>query len=443
LTALVLQAGLLAFAMYVLLGLLLLSRWLAKEWITGLTAKRESSTLEPAEIGDKVEIKVKVKNSGRITVAWLLLEDLLPEKARRQKRFRLKGKAIKIAMLRAGKTAVLKYNILCEMRGLFQIGPTILETGDLFGLHRRHRIVTQPIFLMVYPKVLPLPKYNFASQRPIGEVNMAHRLFEDPTRHAGVRPYQIGDPLQRVHWRATARTGEIMCKVYDPTSLAGATILLDFHIDSYHKRGEPHRSELGVTAACSIAYAVSLLNQQVGLCTNGKDAADRVRLNVHIQEGEDTSTNSYETREEAKKEGAMQTSSDRLRPMVVETRRGIEQFQKIRETLARIELTDGLPFARMVFELIGRIPRDATIIALLGTVTPEHANALGTLRRQGFAITVICLMMDESEETEKSIGRLYAEGIRDVRHLPNEEALSQLCEQSTFGGTPYSMAVAY
>ncbi len=443
LTALVLQAGLLAFAMYVLLGLLLLSRWLAREWITGLSAERITASVEPAEIGDVVDMKVKVTNAGRFTVAWLLLEDLLPEKSRREKRFRIKGRSLKIAMLRGGKSAILKYGIVCEMRGLYQIGPTLLETGDLFGLHRRHRIVTAPMFLMVYPKVVPLPKYNFASQRPIGEVNMAHMLFEDPTRNAGVRPYQIGDPLQRVHWRATARTGELMCKVYDPTSLAGATILLDFHKDGYSKRGEPHRSELGATAAASIAYAVSLLNQQIGFCTNGKDAADRVKLNIHVQSGADDDSSSYSTREAARSEGEMETRSDRMRPIVVETKRGIEQFQRIREALARVELTDSLTFARLVFESIGHIPRDATVIALLPKVTAEHANALGTLRRQGFAITVICLMMPDEQELAEAHGRLAAEGVRDVRHLGNETVLPDLCEQSGTMSAPYGLELAY
>jgi hypothetical protein len=54
-----------------------------------------------------------------------------------------------------------------------------------------------------------LEGYNLSSRRPIGEIRLAHRLFEDPTRMAGVRPYQQGDPLNRIHWRATARTGAI------------------------------------------------------------------------------------------------------------------------------------------------------------------------------------------------------------------------------------------
>src|SRR4051812_46157385 len=209
--ALVLQAGLLAFAMYVLIGVLLLSRSLAKKWVGSLEAVRECQTTEPVEVGATVEMKVRLVNTGRTRVAWVLVEDLFPEHYLRQKppRVRIKGRRMRLCSVPGGRTAVLKYEIECDTRGYYQCGPTLLETGGLFGLHPRHRIVATPFFLMVLPKVLPLPKYAFASQRPIGEVNAARRLFEDPTRNAGVRPYQIGDPLQRLHWRGAPETGEL------------------------------------------------------------------------------------------------------------------------------------------------------------------------------------------------------------------------------------------
>ena len=82
------------------------------------------------------------------------------------------------------------------MRGYYQVGPMVLETGDLFGLHRRFRIVTDPVYILVYPKVIPLPGYDIASRRPIGEIRLTHRLFEDPTRIAGVRALSARRPAQ-------------------------------------------------------------------------------------------------------------------------------------------------------------------------------------------------------------------------------------------------------
>jgi uncharacterized protein (DUF58 family) len=352
---------------------------------------------------------------------------------------RIKGKRMKLCSVPGGGSTVLRYEVECDTRGYYQLGPTLLETGDLFGLHRRHRIVAKPFFLMVLPKVVPLPKYDFASQRPIGEVNVARRLFEDPTRNAGVRPYQVGDPLQRVHWRATARTGELQCRVFEPTTLAGASILVDFHKDGFHSRGEPFRSNLVVTTACSIAYAVAMLNQQIGLASNGRDAADLYRYQVRIQKGPDDDVAGYESRDAARREGEADEENQRLQPVVVGTRRGIEQFQQIREALARLEFTDGLSFAQMVLEVTPRLPRDATIIAILPDVSVETSTTLGNLRRQGFAVSAILVALDD-EAMLIAHGRLLAEGVRDVRHVNTEDELALLGDQAPAGGVnPYKL----
>src|SRR5215472_3010988 len=96
--ALVLQSGLLAYAMYVLLGILVLSRLMARSWIENLSATRTCKTLS-AEIGEKVSVEVMIKNAGWMPVPWVLLEDLLPPDALRQRPPRLqvvKGKRAQI-----------------------------------------------------------------------------------------------------------------------------------------------------------------------------------------------------------------------------------------------------------------------------------------------------------------------------------------------------------
>src|SRR5262249_29874133 len=162
------------------------------------------------------------------------------------------------------------------------------------------------------PKVVPLPGYDLASRRPIGEIRLTHRLFEDPTRIAGVRFYQPGDPLNRIHWRATARTSALHSKIYDASTIAGATILLDFHRDSYPARNEPGRSELAVTTTVALANAVSLMRQPIGLITNGRDAADRIRQRDELaKQRNESRRNRAATHEVA----AMRERDDRLRPL--------------------------------------------------------------------------------------------------------------------------------
>jgi hypothetical protein len=141
----------------------------------------------------------------------------------------------------------------------------------------------------------------------------------------------------------------------------------------------------------------------------------------------------------ARDQANMQEKSERLQPLMVETRRGVEQLQRIREVLARAELTDGLPFAQLVLEVIGRLPRDATILAVLPDVPVETAVTLGNLRRRGMAVMVVLVMMTE-EGLERGYGRLMAEGVRDIRHLRNEEELPELCQRQVERSAPYDFA---
>lgn len=421
-----LQLGLLMYAMYVLIGVLLLSQYLTRTWTESIEVTRETN--QPiAEIGQKVAVVVNLHNRSNSKVTWLLVEDSLPHEALLQKppRIKVDGKRTQLLSLKGGARTSLRYQVTFQFRGYYQIGPLLLETGDLFGLHRRYRVVTQPVFILVYPQVVPVSGYDVSSRRPIGEIKLSHRLFEDPTRVSGVRLYQTGDPLNRIHWRATARTGELHSRQFEPSSLAGATFLLDFHRTGFSSRAEPFRSEMAVTLVASLANAVTLMGQQIGFISNGRDAADRVR-----EEGWKLE---FRTREDAKQEFGVLSENTRLQPLRLPTGRGPEQFHRLREILARIELTAGLSFPQLVAESMMHLPRDATVVAILPTVTDETAIVLGNLRRSGYAVTAILVLMSDEHEYAACAGRLIAQRI-DVRHIQDEAGIAEFCTSRVLQG---------
>ena len=73
----------------------------------------------------------------------------------------------------------------------------------------------------------------------------------------------------------------------------------------------------------------------------------------------------------------------------------MEQLQRMRELLACIELNAGLTFRQLIGESVARLPRDATVLAVLAEVTVETALTLGTLRRRGFAVTAVLVLFEE------------------------------------------------
>jgi Protein of unknown function DUF58 len=424
---LVLKLSLLVFAMYVLLAALLLSRFFTRAWTENLEATR----LRPEdvlEIGDSVEMRVAIQNKGRLVIPWVLLEDSLPRNYLVQTPPRMKAEGFRLALTRlpGGASVLLDYKVTFLMRGYYQFGPLCVETGDVLGLHRRFRVMAEPHYVMVLPKVLVLEGYSLASRRPMGEIRVTHRLYEDPTRIAGVRPYQQGDPINRIHWRATARTGVLHSRFFESTRVAGATFLLDFHASSFPGAEAIMAAELAVTTVASIANAICLTGQQIGFISNGRDAADRIRTEGWGAE--------FGKRREAQKAVAESGPNDRLRPVLVETGRGLDRYTQILETLARLEFTDGLDFAVMVDEASAKIRRDATVVAVLNGVTAGMADALGNLVRRGFLVTAVVVAYGEEDVPSWAHPPEWAEMLLarnvDFRLVTSEASVTGLCAEA-------------
>ena len=191
-------------------------------------------------------------------------------------------------------------------------------------------------------------------------------------------------------------------KVYEPSCLAGATLLVDFHQDSYPEKLEPYRSELAATTAASLANVLVGLNQQVGLVTNGRDAAERIRRQAWEV--------NFESTTELQAATSMQATNDALQPLVVPTRKSPEQLHRIRRMLARSELSDGLPLPQFLLATEHHFPRDATVIAVVGVLSTESAAALAALHRGGYAVMVVCIMASDAEFHYQA-GPLAAAGV--------------------------------
>ena len=422
----VLEWGLLVYATYVLLGVVLASRALTSRWIDSIDVERHIDAT-CIEIGESAAVRLEVRNRGVFTVPWVLVEDAAPLRALGQipARLELTGSRILLEKLPPAGQSVFSYVVTFRARGYYQFGPSWVESGDLFGLHRRYRVLGKPAYVLVRPTVVPLEGYDIQSRRPLGEVRFAHRLYEDPTRISGVREYQVGDPLSRIHWKATARLGKFHSKTYEPSCVAEAMILLDFHESSYSLRGNSARVELAVVAAASLASALTQLGQPVGFVTNGRDAVDRIQ-----REGPSIE---FSTRHAAKDAAQQEDPNERLQPIVLPIGRGEESYVRLVDTLARLELTDGMDLAKLIGEVRPRLPRNATLLVVAPAITENVAMALAELNHQGFSVSVIWVVFDELELPEWAehpdwARWLIASGV-EVQRLEDEAGVAGVCSR--------------
>ena len=117
----------------VALLLTLINAWLTKTWSEGVHARREEGDLE-TKIGSLIHNHIELENRSKIPVIWLLVEDLIPVPPHYSRPLRqVDGERIDVMKLGGTQKKSVQYQIRCNRRGYFQIGPTMLETGDLMG----------------------------------------------------------------------------------------------------------------------------------------------------------------------------------------------------------------------------------------------------------------------------------------------------------------------
>lgn len=155
-------------------------------------------------------------------------------------------------------------------RGFHQVGPATLRSADLLGVFPRTLEREELDHVIVFPRVVPLEDLGLPADRPFGERRGGERIFEDPLRIAGLREYRPGDPLRRLDWKATARTGDLQSRVYEPS--AQQQLYLFVNIDTMLHAWEGYlKDELEkvVIAAASIAAWAAGQRASVGLLANG------------------------------------------------------------------------------------------------------------------------------------------------------------------------------
>lgn len=403
-------------------GILLgLNSFLAKNWSTATAASRVGGDHE-VKLGSRIPVEIELTNHSKIPVLWLLVEDLLPRSATQfnPPALQVEGEHVQVFLLWGGQQRSLRYEIKCNRRGYFQVGPTVMETGDMMGMYRRYRVGTQPQYITVLPNIVPLTSYEIGSRRPIGEIRMRDNIMDDPTRLRGIRQWQPGDPMRSVHWAATARTGSLHSKIYEPSSIVGATLILDLHESTTPSIHEPVRSDLAITAAASIANSLHDSNEPVGLATNGRDAADRIRSEGWVGD--------HRVRDEAAAAGAMSTENERLRPIICPPSRGPVNFREIVRTLARLERTDGLTLPKLLVECESQLSAETTLLVVLQQCTPESMGALIELQRRGRAVAVIINTHDINDYSAIA-GPLIAARIPTF-HLSTPDSVAEVCRQT-------------
>jgi len=322
-------------------------------------SRRVSSTR--AFYGDEVRLELTVANRKPLPLPWLSvseeLDDSLTLIAGTTTPSHRPGRSVLRYLMPLGwyHKVTRVYTIRCFKRGYFSFGPTRIQSGDYFRFRVQEMEVGDPCHLMVYPRIVPLEELGIPSRDPFGDLRLRRHLFQDPVRVSSIREYAYGDPMKRIHWKATARTGQLQTKVFEHTTSPDMAVFLDVRTIKPPLWGEvPELMETAVITAASIANDVIAKGYRVGLYVNqpypNGDRSIRLPPSSHP-----------------------------------------DQFQHMLEALAGAGAFETIAIDKLVRREAAGLPWVSTLVVITAVPTASLLSTLSGLRRLGRPVALIII----------------------------------------------------
>ncbi|MGC8634100.1 MAG: DUF58 domain-containing protein [Candidatus Limnocylindrales bacterium] len=346
----------------VLLVLVALLRGLwSRVGLRGVVYERRLGT-ERAVWGDQFPLDVVIWNRKLLPLLWLRAEDFVPDEMTLRERTLVRADRPGLAVfdntwsLAWYERVVRHLHVVADRRGVYRLNAVRLRVADLFARETAEEERSLPATYVVRPRSLPVHEH-LAERAAVGERVAPASLFRDPALFAGVRPYQPGDPLRQVHWKATAHTGRPVVKRFDPSRQRELLLALDIQtVEGLH---------------WLLAYEEELLE---GLCVAAASLARRT-----LGEGAGCGLIA------AAYAGTPQ-------PIVwIAPSAGPGQLGRITDALARLSPGASAPYERVLASLPRRMGPGSTIVALSARDPVSFLAVLRRLTRTGYGVQLVAL----------------------------------------------------
>jgi uncharacterized protein (DUF58 family) len=221
--------------------------------------------------------------------------------------------------------------------------------------------VEEPVYLTVYPRIVPLSRLGIRSRDPFGDLRLRRHLFHDPVRVSSVRDYAPGDPMKRINWKASARVGALQTKVFEHTTSMDLALFLDVRTVRHPFWGEVTQLlETGTIAAASFASHLVEKGYRVGLYVNHPfpDSGRLIKLPPSGDPG---------------------------------------QLQHILEALAMVGQTESVAIDKFIRQEGGHLPWVSTLVVITAVPTPALIETLAGFHRRGRPVALVVVGGDGAE----------------------------------------------
>jgi uncharacterized protein (DUF58 family) len=226
-----------------------------------LTCTRSVRPLR-ATVGSRIAATVRLHNPARFETGVLLLEDQLPYQFGPAARFVVPG-------LAGGDHETLHYELTAMTRGRYTIGPLSVRLLDPFGLAQVISEVAGTSEVIIHPRVEGLSAPGMGGDFASASAARVRRLFTRGDEFYTTREYRDGDDLRKVHWRSSAKRGQLMIRQEEQPWRARALLAVDLRKQAHLGHGDQSSLERAISATASMAVRLARSGYELALLTDG------------------------------------------------------------------------------------------------------------------------------------------------------------------------------
>jgi uncharacterized protein (DUF58 family) len=223
-----------------------LGAFLVVTWGNYRLASTRSVRPVRTSVGNRIAVTVRLDNPTRLETGVLLLEDRLPYQLGPGARFVVPG-------VPGGDRELLQYELRAAARGRYSIGPLAVRLADPFGLAQMTSELAGTSDVIVHPRVESLAAPGLGGELASAAATKVRYLFSQGDEFYTTREYRDGDDLRKVHWRSSAKRGQLMIRQEERPWQARAVIAIDLRLAAHRGQGGRASFERAVSAAASIA----------------------------------------------------------------------------------------------------------------------------------------------------------------------------------------------
>jgi uncharacterized protein (DUF58 family) len=309
--------------------------------------------------GEEIPVTIEIWNRQRLPLAWLRADDAATSGVVVRERGLVLGRTGDAVLRNAWTLAPFErvtrhFRVGAERRGVYELGPVELSVGDLFA--REAAVEERPAVdrFLVRPRIVAAGAIR--RRDTLGGADRAQfGLTEDPSRFAGIREYAPGDPLRRVHPRASARLGRPVVKRFEPSRDREVLLALDVQTAADHAwetSFDAEEVEALMVVAASLARCLALERASFGLAAAGYHGAESRFAFLPVSEAPG-------------------------------------QAERVLDLLARLSSHPSAPFERLIAMILRAVRPGTTVVVLTARDPSPYLAHLRRLERAGCPVVVI------------------------------------------------------